>query len=238
MRPLQAAHVLWSTAASLQTCDQSYGFLPCSATILGSLFLTLVYGYLLLCGANLIGDGGEHLMDLKLGSGIIGGAYHGSRCRHLLAHSSSSRSRSSRLCSSECAGLVLPVIGALPDSIIILVAGLHGSRAVAHEQVCTTLWRLAPDSHRPAVPVHVQPCGTAYCCCCAHCSEQPTDMTVLPLQIAIGMGTLAGSTIMLLTIVWGGSVLCGRCNLDQQVSQALHGRLLQMRGEGECKGRI
>lgn len=33
------------------------------------------------------------------------------------------------------AGLVLPVIGALPDSIIILVAGLHGSEAVAHEQV-------------------------------------------------------------------------------------------------------
>jgi hypothetical protein len=35
------------------------------------------------------------------------------------------------------------------------------------------------------------------------------------------MGTLAGSTIMLLTIVWGGSVLCGRCNLDEQVSRAL-----------------
>jgi hypothetical protein len=31
------------------------------------------------------------------------------------------------------------------------------------------------------------------------------------------MGTLAGSTIMLLTIVWGGSVLCGRCDLDEQV---------------------
>jgi hypothetical protein len=27
------------------------------------------------------------------------------------------------------------VIGALPDSIIILVAGLHGSKAMAHEQV-------------------------------------------------------------------------------------------------------
>jgi hypothetical protein len=73
MRPLQAAHALWSVAESLQSCDQSYGFLPCSTTILGSAFLTLVYGYLLLCGANLIGDGGEHLMDLNIGSGIIGG---------------------------------------------------------------------------------------------------------------------------------------------------------------------
>ncbi len=36
-------------------------------------------------------------------------------------------------------------------------------------------------------------------------------------QVAIGMGTLAGSTIMLLTVVWGGSLLAGRCNLDRKV---------------------
>lgn len=29
------------------------------------------------------------------------------------------------------------------------------------------------------------------------------------------MGTLAGSTVMLLTVVWGGSVLAGRCDLDE-----------------------
>jgi hypothetical protein len=33
-------------------------------------------------------------------------------------------------------------------------------------------------------------------------------------KISVGMGTLAGSTVMLLTIVWGGSVLLGRCDLD------------------------
>ena len=31
------------------------------------------------------------------------------------------------------------------------------------------------------------------------------------------MGTLAGSTIMLLTIAWGGSLLAGRCDLNERV---------------------
>jgi hypothetical protein len=31
------------------------------------------------------------------------------------------------------------------------------------------------------------------------------------------MGTLAGSTVMLLTIAWGGSILLGHCDLDEQV---------------------
>lgn len=62
-------------------------------------------------------------------------------------------------------GLVLPVLGALPDSFIILMSGLGGSVEEAQSQV------------------------------------------------AIGMGTLAGSTIMLLTIAWGGSLILGRCDL-------------------------
>lgn len=65
-----------------------------------------------------------------------------------------------------CLGLVLPIIGALPDALIIINSGLHGSRSEAREEV------------------------------------------------AVGMGTLAGSTVMLLTVVWGGSVLVGRCDLD------------------------
>lgn len=31
----------------------------------------------------------------------------------------------------------------------------------------------------------------------------------------MGIGTLAGSTIMLLTVAWGGSVLLGRCDIVQ-----------------------
>mmetsp|Transcript_28465 Transcript_28465/g.54291 ORF Transcript_28465/g.54291 Transcript_28465/m.54291 type:complete len:537 (+) Transcript_28465:137-1747(+) len=62
-------------------------------------------------------------------------------------------------------GLVLPVLGALPDSAIIAMSGLGGTVAEAQEQV------------------------------------------------AVGMGTLAGSTIMLLTIAWAGSLTLGRCDL-------------------------
>lgn len=37
------------------------------------------------------------------------------------------------------------------------------------------------------------------------------------VQVAVGVGTLAGSTIMLLTIAWGGSVCAGRCDIGPSV---------------------
>mmetsp|Transcript_38807 Transcript_38807/g.91895 ORF Transcript_38807/g.91895 Transcript_38807/m.91895 type:complete len:533 (+) Transcript_38807:126-1724(+) len=116
-------------------CEESYGFLPCSDSLGGSIFLMCAYGFLLLKGAEYISEGSEHLLGV-LSPGVIG-------------------------------GLVLPVLGALPDTLIIIVAGL-GDRETAQE------------------------------------------------EIAVGMGTLAGSTVMLLTIAWGGSVLLGHCDLDEQ----------------------
>ncbi|XP_065187295.1 uncharacterized protein LOC135817919 isoform X2 [Sycon ciliatum] len=62
-------------------------------------------------------------------------------------------------------GLVLPVLGAVPDAAIIIVSGLGGDKATAQE------------------------------------------------QLQVGMGTLAGSTIMLLTIPWLGSLIIGRCDI-------------------------
>lgn len=35
------------------------------------------------------------------------------------------------------------------------------------------------------------------------------------------MGTLAGSTVMLLTIAWGGSVIFGRCDIDPTRNEAI-----------------
>jgi len=63
-------------------------------------------------------------------------------------------------------GLVLPVLGALPDSMIIIVSGIGGTVAQAQEQV------------------------------------------------SVGVGTLAGSTIMLLTIAWGWCAILARCDID------------------------
>ncbi len=33
-------------------------------------------------------------------------------------------------------------------------------------------------------------------------------------QVVVGMGTLAGSTVMMLSIAWGGSLIVGRCDID------------------------
>ncbi len=41
------------------------------------------------------------------------------------------------------------------------------------------------------------------------------DTPASALQVAVGIGTLAGSTIMLLTIAWGGSLLVGRCDIER-----------------------
>eukprot|EP00803_Ostreobium_quekettii_P005573 evm.model.scf_925.3 EVM.evm.TU.scf_925.3 scf_925:25438-32167(+) len=114
--------------------EELYGFLPVPTDELGSsLFLLIVYGFILLRGANLLSDGSEMLLEI-FPPGIIG-------------------------------GIVLPVLGALPDCLIIVVSGM-GPREEAIEQV------------------------------------------------KVGLGTLAGSTVMLLTIAWGGSVLLGQCDLE------------------------
>ena len=52
----------------------------------------------------------------------------------------------------------------------------------------------------------------------AHCTQQTQQWLKLGmLQVAVGVGTLAGSSIMLLTAAWGGSLLAGRCDLDDKV---------------------
>ena len=65
-------------------------------------------------------------------------------------------------------GLLLPILGAVPDAAVIVASGMGASREAAQEQV------------------------------------------------AVGMGTLAGSTVMLLTIAWAGSLWVGRCDLNER----------------------
>ena len=75
-------------SAADSCCDQAYGFLPCTTSVLGNLFLILVYGYFMFVAATYMSDGSELLLEI-LGPGIVG-------------------------------GLLLPILGAAPDSIIIL----------------------------------------------------------------------------------------------------------------------
>jgi Ca2+/Na+ antiporter len=92
--------------------------------------LMIAYGFVLSCGAKLISDGAEMLLEVS--NPVVVG------------------------------GLVLPILGALPDAAMILVSGL------------------GPDAQE---------------------------------QLSVGVGTLAGSTIMLLTVPWLGGLLIGRCDI-------------------------
>ncbi|KAF5728270.1 hypothetical protein HS088_TW21G00415 [Tripterygium wilfordii] len=68
-------------------------------------------------------------------------------------------------------GLFLPVLGALPDAMLILVSGLSGSKETAQSQV------------------------------------------------SVGMGLLAGSTVMLLTVIWGTCVVVGKCDIHDSIAR-------------------
>jgi len=99
--------------------------------------LILIYGVILAAGAKVISDGSEGLLDLFPTYGTVIGA------------------------------LLLPVLGAIPDSAMIVVSGALGPRDQAQE------------------------------------------------QLSVGMGTLAGSTIMLLTVPWAASLWVGRCDMNE-----------------------
>ncbi|CAL8134857.1 unnamed protein product [Prunus armeniaca] len=123
---------------SSDSCDQTYGFLPCTTTVLGNTFLIIVYGYLMFLSAKLLSNGSEILLQI-LGPGIVGGFF-------------------------------LPLLGSIPDATIILASGLSGDTETAQSQV------------------------------------------------SVGMGLLAGSNVMLLTILWGTCLLVGKCDLENSVA--------------------
>jgi len=59
-----------------EVCEQMYGFLPCSYSIAGHLFLILVYEYLLFQGESCVASGSEQIFKM-LGPGIFGAsAFH------------------------------------------------------------------------------------------------------------------------------------------------------------------
>ncbi|KAF4378902.1 hypothetical protein F8388_021989 [Cannabis sativa] len=64
-----------------------------------------------------------------------------------------------------------PILGALPDAMLILVSGLSGTPEVAQSQV------------------------------------------------SVGMGLLAGSTVMLLTVIWGTCIVVGKCDIENSAAK-------------------
>jgi Ca2+/Na+ antiporter len=98
--------------------------------------MTVVYGYILMQGASLIGSGSELLLLVPRLAPLVG-------------------------------SVVLPVLGAVPDGMMVLVSGI------------------GPDAQN---------------------------------EVAVGVGALAGSTIMLLTLPWFLAVLAGRVSVNKNGS--------------------
>ena len=65
---------LESVSAPEESCEESYGFLPCTTSVLGNLFLIIVYGYLMFLAAKYLSTGSELLLEI-LGPGIVGGLF-------------------------------------------------------------------------------------------------------------------------------------------------------------------
>ncbi|CAI0377647.1 unnamed protein product [Linum tenue] len=129
-----------SGSSNAAGCHETYGFLPCTQTVFGNVFLIVVYGYLMFLAAKLLSAGSEVLLQI-LGPGIVG-------------------------------GLFLPVLGSLPDAAIILASGLSGSKLAAQSQV------------------------------------------------SVGMGLMAGSNVMLLTVLWGSCLIVGKLDITASTSTA------------------
>lgn len=85
-----------------EACEMTYGFLPCTDTAPGNLFLVLAYGLLMFKAATYLSAGSELMLEV-LGPGVVG-------------------------------GLFLPILGALPDAMLIL--GRH------HPPVSSNVGRL------------------------------------------------------------------------------------------------
>ncbi|CAA0816020.1 Transcription factor TCP4 [Striga hermonthica] len=124
-------------------CEQMYGFLPCSGTMTGHLFLIFVYQYLLFHAESYVDSGGKRVFKI-LGPGIFGAS-------------------------------AFQVIGSLPEALILLASGLSSNDETAQECVLT------------------------------------------------GVGLLAGSSILLLTLIWGTCVIIG----SQNFASHLHSHLTE-----------
>ena len=74
-------------------CDHTYGLLPCSSTLIGNLFLLMIYGYFMYKSATMLSEGSELLL-IVLDPGIVG-------------------------------GLLLPIVGVLPDTILVAGSFLY-----------------------------------------------------------------------------------------------------------------
>ncbi|WRX25914.1 Sodium/calcium exchanger membrane region - like 7 [Theobroma cacao] len=123
------------------TCEPIYGFLPCTTTLWGQLFLLVVYEYLLSLSEEFISSG-SNLFFQMFGTGIFGAS---------LFH----------------------ILGIIPQVMLVLVSGASASGET------------------------------------------------IEARATIGMGLLAGSAVLMLTLVWGSVIAFGSYDLSDTSSPNL-----------------
>ncbi|URD82314.1 calcium-binding EF hand family protein [Musa troglodytarum] len=148
-----------------EQCEQTYGLLPCTTTVVGNMFLVVAYGFLMYKAATYLSSGSELLLEI-MGPGIVD-------------------------------GLFLAILGALPDAMLIL-----GERTKVLAFVSAVEWM------------------DCYWCQHNHLGQPKVSglsgsRETAQNQVLIGMGLLAGSTVMLLTVLWGSCVIVGKCDLSE-----------------------
>ncbi|KAL1537816.1 sodium/calcium exchanger NCL2-like [Salvia divinorum] len=117
-----------------ETCEPTYGFLPCSSNVWGLLFLVVVFEILLTFAGRYVGMGSE-IFFRTIGPGIIGGS-------------------------------LFQFLGTIPQIVMILATVLSGSKEAAQQRA------------------------------------------------TLGMGLVAGSTVMTLTLIWGVAVVLASYDLS------------------------
>jgi hypothetical protein len=69
---LSGSRLATGAAATRERCEQSYGFLPYTTTVLGNLFLVLEYAFVMYKVTMYLSAGSELLLEI-MGAGLVGG---------------------------------------------------------------------------------------------------------------------------------------------------------------------
>ncbi|XP_051124984.1 sodium/calcium exchanger NCL2-like [Andrographis paniculata] len=125
----------WNLSATTETCQPTYGFLPCSSNVWGLLFLIVVYELLLSIGEQYVSTGSELFFQI-IGPGVVGAS-------------------------------LFQLLGTIPQIVLILFSSLSGSDEAAQQRA------------------------------------------------NLGIGLIAGTAAMLLTLVWGIVVVLGSYDLSE-----------------------
>ena len=109
-------------------------------------------------------------------------------------------------------GLLLPILGAFPDSILILVSGVGGTVQQVTSRFLHSILLLNAFFATYVLMLSIPLCRNYHVDVNSIKEFRGIHMQAQE-EVMVGVGVLAGSSVMLLTIAWAGSLIAGRCDL-------------------------